>query len=121
MKYFSNREFSCRCRKCSGLPEGGMNAELTDRLDALREEYGYPIMVSSGYRCPDHNKAVGGVSNSLHVQGRAADLYVDGNYQDFYDLVIESRLFDGVGYYPDEEFVHVDVRADGKKPNYYLW
>jgi hypothetical protein len=45
-------------------------------LDPLRERYGYPIMVSSGYRCPRVNKAVGGSATSQHVKGEAADIYV---------------------------------------------
>lgn len=98
-----------------------MSKILLARLDKLREIYGYPIMVSCGYRCPYHNAEVGGVSNSQHVMGMAADIWVNGNYQDFYNLVVRSKLFDGVGYYPKDEFVHVDVRDNGSSPNYYMW
>ena len=45
-------------------------------LDPLRERYGYPIYVSSGYRSPRLNKAVGGAKTSQHVSGEAADIYV---------------------------------------------
>lgn len=45
-------------------------------LDPLREKYGHPIMVSSGYRCPRLNKSVGGAVTSQHVAGEAADIYV---------------------------------------------
>lgn len=45
-------------------------------LDPLRERYGRPIHVSSGYRCPRLNKAVGGAPTSQHVKGEAADIYV---------------------------------------------
>jgi uncharacterized protein YcbK (DUF882 family) len=48
---------------------------LIDRiLDPLREKYGKPIIVNSGYRCPKLNKCVGGVSTSQHVKGQAADI-----------------------------------------------
>lgn len=43
-------------------------------LDPLRELWGGPLMVTSGYRCPALNRAVGGVSNSHHLRGMAADL-----------------------------------------------
>lgn len=43
-------------------------------LDPLREKYGYPIVVNSGYRCQKLNKLVGGVKNSAHIDGRAADI-----------------------------------------------
>lgn len=43
-------------------------------LDPARERLGKPIMVNSGYRCPLKNKAVGGVPNSQHLKGEAADI-----------------------------------------------
>ena len=43
-------------------------------LDPARERLGKPIYVNSGYRCPELNRKVGGVANSYHLQGRAADL-----------------------------------------------
>ena len=50
--------------------------ELIDRvLDPLRESWGAPICVSNGYRSPELNKAVGGVDNSYHTRGMAADIY----------------------------------------------
>lgn len=119
MKYFTLDEF--RCKHCGCLPDNGMNKVLLERLDKLREMYGYPIIVSCGYRCPYHNAEVGGVSDSQHIYGKACDIYVNGDYQKFYNLVVQSKLFDGVGYYPHEEFVHVDVRDDGESPNYYMW
>lgn len=47
---------------------------LADYLDNIREKLGRPILISSGYRCPVLNKAVGGVANSQHQKGLAADL-----------------------------------------------
>ena len=47
---------------------------LADYLDVIREKLGEPILISSGYRCPMLNKAVGGVVNSQHQKGLAADL-----------------------------------------------
>lgn len=48
--------------------------KLADYLDVIREKVGKPILISSGFRCPVLNKAVGGVSNSQHQKGLAADL-----------------------------------------------
>lgn len=45
-------------------------------LDPLRRLYGKPIVITSGYRCPELNKRVGGVTNSWHTQGNAADIHV---------------------------------------------
>ena len=48
-------------------------------LEPLREAMGEPIKIGSGYRCPQLNSAVGGVSNSQHLTGQAADLCIDGD------------------------------------------
>lgn len=48
--------------------------KLADYLDIIREKVGKPILISSGFRCPVLNKAVGGVSNSQHLKGLAADI-----------------------------------------------
>lgn len=47
-------------------------------LEPLRRELGRPVVITSGYRSPELNAAVGGSPNSLHLQGRAADLIVPG-------------------------------------------
>lgn len=47
---------------------------LADYLDGIREKLGKPIIISSGFRCPVLNKAVGGVGSSQHQKGLAADL-----------------------------------------------
>ena len=88
MKYFSLKEFWCRCNQCQkgdeemGIPQGGMIGSVPENikalvenvLDPLREKYGKPIRVNSGYRCTNHNLAVGGVVNSQHMKGEAADI-----------------------------------------------
>lgn len=75
MKYFKVNEFVCRC--CRQLLEEEMeNIEaLAERaLDPVREKFGRPIKVNSGYRCPKHNAKVGGARNSQHMAGEAADI-----------------------------------------------
>ena len=51
-----------------------MERLINEVLDPLREWYGRPVYVNSGYRCPELNRAVGGVGNSFHLDGYAADL-----------------------------------------------
>lgn len=46
-------------------------------LDPLRRLYGKPIKINSGYRCPQLNKLVGGVTNSWHQEGNAADIHIE--------------------------------------------
>lgn len=57
---------------------GNLKRLAEQTLDPARALLGSPIFVNSGYRCPQLNKAVGGVPNSFHLQGRAADLDTRG-------------------------------------------
>lgn len=84
MKYFTIKELSAsdtaRRMGIDNTPTREAAANLTALVDAvldpLRERYGYPVHVSSGYRCPRLNKAVGGADMSQHEEGEAADIYV---------------------------------------------
>ena len=64
--------------------------DLADNiLDPLRAAWGSPIIVTSGYRCPLLNTAVGGSATSVHMIGSAADLNpATGNFADFKDFVV---------------------------------
>lgn len=119
MNYFSIDEF--RCKHCGELPDGGMNQILLDKLDDMREKIGMPIIVSCGYRCPEHNAEVGGVANSQHIYGNAADIYVNGLSVDELADYCVAEGFDGIGRYYNSSFVHVDVRDNGESPNGYTW
>ena len=52
--------------------------ELLEALQIIRDNLGKPVKITSGYRCPELNKLVGGVSNSSHTKGWAADIQVSG-------------------------------------------
>lgn len=76
-------------------------------LDPVREMYGKPIVVTSGFRTPFLNRLVCGVSTSQHMQGLAADLRCD-DPKALFDLIAESELpFDQLIYYQKRKFVHV--------------
>lgn len=119
LRHFNLCEFACRC--CGQLPPGGMSPVLLQKLDDMREEIGMPIIVTSGYRCPRHNYNVGGVSNSQHVKGNAADIYCRGLTVDRLAAYCVKHGFDGIGRYYGMQFVHVDVRDNGNSPNEYRW
>lgn len=77
IKHFQKSEFRCPCGKCNGYPVQP-NARLARKLDAIRDYYDKPIQITSGVRCSYQNKKVGGVSNSVHLKGGAADFYISG-------------------------------------------
>lgn len=66
---------------------------LADYLDGIRAKFGKPILISSGYRCPMLNKAVGGVVNSQHLKGLAADL-VCSDMEKLLSIIRETKGFD---------------------------
>lgn len=66
-------------------------------LQPLRSHFGEPVIISSGYRCPDVNKAVGGVYNSQHMKGQAADIYLGGDTEketDYFRWIRNNLDFD---------------------------
>lgn len=117
-EHFSKEEFSCY--HCGELPPDGISKALIKGLETLRLEVGLPIHVTSGYRCKEHNEAVGGVEDSQHVQGCAADIWVDG-YTAYQLGAVCQGIFDGVGIYATDNFVHVDMRDNGRSVGEYLW
>lgn len=68
-RHFKLSEFACRC--CG---ENKISPLLVEKLDTARAIAKTPFVITSGYRCPKHNEAVGGVSNSKHLEGLAADI-----------------------------------------------
>ena len=78
-------------------------------LDPLREWYGKPIYVNSGYRCPELNKAVGGVENSYHVSGCAADIDARSYEENkkLFEYIRENLPFTEVGWEGGGRWIHV--------------
>ena len=64
-------------------------------LQPIRDTYGYPIIVNSGYRCAELNKAVGGVRNSQHLTGCAADIRCTKTSKAYLFRVIAKMVKDG--------------------------
>ena len=92
-----------------------MSPKLIDLLyliQAYLKAHGKPyvIHVTSGYRTPEHNKRLrGAASNSLHMQGLAADITVPGIPVSELSKLVKAIGVGGVGIYPRKKFVHVDV------------
>ncbi|MEO6001261.1 MAG: D-Ala-D-Ala carboxypeptidase family metallohydrolase [Chitinophagaceae bacterium] len=88
-------------------------------LEKLRElNGGYPLIINSGYRCTRLNKAVGGVSDSQHLQGQAADIdfgSITANKQ-FFDKVKKSTIkFDQLLNEYNYSWVHVSMKKEGNR------
>jgi uncharacterized protein YcbK (DUF882 family) len=109
-EHFSRSEFADH-----ETGECQVNPKLIAALELLRGIAGKEIHIDSGYRSPGTNKEVGGVSHSQHVIGNAADISIAGlsTYKLF---VLAEQVEDfrngGIGIYPGETFIHVDVRPN---------
>ena len=78
-------------------------------LEAVRARFG-PVKITSGYRSASYNEKIGGVKNSYHVKGMAADIQVEGREPKEVFQWIDSKFPDcGLGLY--RTFVHVDCRS----------
>ena len=122
MKYFKMSEFACRdgCPMPASAREN-IEALVEAVLDPAREKFGKPIYVNSGYRCPRHNAAVGGVPNSQHMRGEAADVSA-GSAQasrEVGKIIEQLGKFDQLIYYPT--FVHVSWKRIGQNRNQIIY
>lgn len=96
--------------------------ELAVNLQVLRDLICVPININSGYRSPEHNKAVGGVSSSQHLTGKAADIRVDTLtpeqlYSYISDLIESGDMKEGgLGLY--NWGVHYDIRGTKARWDY---
>jgi|TARA_R110002012_G_scaffold179151_1_gene344682 uncharacterized protein YcbK (DUF882 family) len=103
-KYFSRDEFACQV-----TGENEIEDELILALDELREACGFPFVITSGYRSPQHPIELGKIKPGTHAQGIAADIAVSSGIQRH--TIVKKAIelgFSGIGV--ANGFVHVDVR-----------
>ena len=113
--YFSRSEFASK----DGDPGYDVvDAKLLEYLEAIRQYFNKPLVITSGHRSPQHNADVGGAKSSLHLTGRAADFYVkDVPVIEVYSYC--EHLLDGeggLGLYDrgaGTGWIHIDSRTNG--------
>ena len=115
---FRVREFACG----DGSDPIMIDEELVVVLQCIREHFGKPVHITSGYRTTEHNAAVGGSKSSQHLLGRAADFYVEGvpvaTVAAYAETLLPGR--GGIGRYPKDAkhpkrmtgWVHIDTRTN---------
>lgn len=118
IKYFKRSEFKCTCggKYCNGFPVEP-DEQLVRILDKVRAKYGKAFSPNSAIRCSKRNSEVGGVSNSQHLYGIAADISVPGVAPKTVATYLETLLPDtgGIGIY--NWGVHVDTRKTKSRWN----
>ncbi|WGG59344.1 YcbK family protein [Brucella intermedia] len=103
-KNFSPAEIACR-----GTGSLRINEEALDKLQALRDRLGKPLIVRSAYRSPAHNRAVGGAPRSKHMDGTAFDIAMANHDPVAFEAAARAVGFLGFGYYPRSGFMHIDL------------
>jgi len=112
-EHLKEKEIVCHC--CG---KGFLTPETYNLFEAIRKACGEvlgedcPIIVSSGFRCPEHNKAVGGKEHSQHLLGKALDLIQPDkiDFETFYSICLKCNTFGKTIAYPEKHFVHVDTK-----------
>lgn len=95
---------------------GNLKALADNVLDPLREWYGKPIYVNSGYRCPQLNHMVGGKPTSQHLKGEAADITAGSKEENrkLFDYIRANLTFDQLIDEKNFSWVHVSFKRNGE-------
>lgn len=121
-KYFTLEEL---CKNKAGLPnkpnlteQQALSELVLNVLDPLRELYGHPININSGFRSKAVNDNVGGANTSQHLTGQAADIDTEKDNGLLYRLIRDNFEYDQLIWEGGDDtspaWVHVSYRADGK-------
>ena len=108
---FSLREFHCGCQE-RGCHFTLVHAKLVETLQTLRMMLARPLILTSGFRCRNHNQRVGGRLRSFHLQGLAADIACH-DYGELAELAEAARRVPAVGAigsYAAKGYLHLDLR-----------
>lgn len=110
VKYFKREEFRCKCggEYCDGFP-AEMDPLLLILADRVREHFRAPAIVSSGLRCPVHNRNVGGAAESRHKRGKAMDFRIKGKNSTAVLEFVKKQPEVRYTYAIDGSYVHMDV------------
>lgn len=114
-KYFTESELSCPC--CG---QTNIDDFFVHWLDDVREECGFPLMINSGYRCPEHNEKIGSKVNSAHVKGLAVDISCTSSDKRF--KIIEAAIRNGctrIGI--GKSFIHLDISEELPQEVFWLY
>ena len=107
---------------CSHCKSEGVQSALLDKLQAMRTEYGKPMRITSGYRCPQHPIEAKKTAPGAHALGLAADIGVEGAEAHRVLALAFKHGFTGIGVQQKGtgRFIHVDVRS-GQLPTPAIW
>ena len=106
-KNFTVGEFACK----DGTDQVRIDTKLVEYLQSIRDKWGKPITITSGYRTVSYNAKIGGASGSYHTTGQAADIVISGVKPIDIAKYAEGIGVLGIGCYNDDLFNHIDTRT----------
>lgn len=124
--YFERHEFACRCGECDSTGDE-MNMGFVELLEQLRDRLGFPLVITSGFRCPAYNALISTTGHDgPHTTGQAADVAIAG--ENAFRLVQQCTLggwMRGIGINQrgpyDKRFIHLDNLEGPEHPRPRLW
>ena len=120
-EYFTDEELTCKC----GCGQMEMDDLFMTKVVAMRKALGFPFIVTSAYRCPEHNNKVSKTGlNGPHTTGRALDIAVRGEHA--LDVISAIRTHNltglGVKQHGPDRFVHFDdLGPTASRPRPWVW
>lgn len=104
-KNFSYKELMCKC----GCGKLEMDTNLLNKLQLLRDLCGFPLVITSGYRCPQHPEEAKKEQPGMHSKGLAVDIVKPQGEKAYTLLKLAIQVgFTGIGV--SNKFIHLDIR-----------
>ena len=105
--HFRIKEFAQKDGRCDKIL---IDSELIEALEDVRVHFNAPVIITSGYRTPEYNAKIGGVKNSQHTKGAAADIKVKGVPANKVQQYLKHKYRDKYGIGSYRTFTHIDTR-----------
>lgn len=107
-EHFKVKEFAQKDFRCDKVI---VDTELINVLEDIRTHFNKPVIITSGYRTPEYNAKIGGVKNSQHTKGTAADIKISEVQASQVQKYLKDKYPDKYGIGSYLTFTHIDVRA----------
>lgn len=116
-EHFNKKDFACKCGHCNSKLK--ISLTIVGVLELVGSHFKKKVQVVHGFKCPEALDPQS-VNKSYHAIGKAADFKVDGvPLEDVFKFVNTLPELTGVGFYPKEQFVHIDTREKVKEEYVY--
>ena len=106
-EHFKAQEFAQKDYQCDKIL---IESELIEVLEDVRTHFNSPVIITSGYRTPEYNKKIGGVKNSQHTKGTAADIKIENVLASKVQKYLSQKYTNKYGIGKYKNFTHIDVR-----------